>query len=628
MRRRRTIARVGLTFAVTLALASGSALAYFSSGGGGTASAAVTTLSAPTISVATPASGGTVALTWSAVSAPGGGTVNYYVTRNGGLPAETCPDVNGPEPVTTCTDTGLSPGTYEYKVIAVWSSWSKASVVKSATVTVGPVAKFTITGSTSTPATGVGDSLTITAKDAAGGTVTTYTGSHTFTFAGASPSAEGKVPTVVNAAGTAIPFGEPTALTFTNGVAAAASSKNGFMQIYKPGEAKITATEGSLTTPVPLAVNVLPTASRFVITAATTTPSVGDFDALTIKAYDAYGNPSTNYTGTKSLVFAGPAASPSGKAATVESTASAQVNIGTATPIAFVEGVATANETTPGAELTLYKSGATTLTAKEGTTVTTPTALTLTPTPDVAASLTLTASATANVATTTAISLTTTAKDEFGNTATSYTGAKNLTFTASGAATETSPAGNVAGVNNSSGTQIAFGGVTAITFTNGVAAVTSSKNGVLRLFKPGSASLTVSDGTFTSPALAFTMIAVAKRVSVTSLTSSAGTVSTTCLFTCTVTGLGNSGTISAALTITDEYGNQISAIGSGKTVTLTTGGTTGSTVSPTSLTVAETGTATTTAKFTFTAPSGTGAFTTTVTAASTGYTSATITASK
>ena len=71
---------------------------------------------------------------------------------------------------------------------------------------------------------------------------------------------------------TATALGSATALTFTSGVAAAASSKNGYLQIYKPGEARITATEGSLTTPVPLTPNVLPTASRFVLTATTTTP--------------------------------------------------------------------------------------------------------------------------------------------------------------------------------------------------------------------------------------------------------------------------------------------------------------------------------------------------------------------
>src|SRR5215475_9429777 len=128
--RRRALLRLPLACAVIVALASGSALAYYSTSGGGSASAAVSALTAPTITAATPAAGGTVALTWKAVSAPGGGTVTYYVTRNG--KAE-------PGALTTCTDSGLEPGTYEYQVTALWSSWSRSGAVTNAKVTVGKV---------------------------------------------------------------------------------------------------------------------------------------------------------------------------------------------------------------------------------------------------------------------------------------------------------------------------------------------------------------------------------------------------------------------------------------------------------------------------------------------------------
>ncbi len=625
--RRRAILRLALACAVVVALASGSALAYYSTSGGGTASAAVSTLTAPTITAATAGAGGTVSLTWKAVSAPNGGTVTYYVTRNGKEePSAACPGEAEPETRTTCTDSGLEPGTYEYKVTALWSSWSKTSAVASAKVTVGKVVKFTISGSTASPATGAGVNLTITAKDSAGTTVTNYTGSHSFVFAGADNSPEGKAPTVVNASGTAVAFGNSTALTFTNGVAAAASSKNGYLQIYDAGEARITATEGSLTTPAALVLNVLPTATRFVLSAETTTPTAGSPDAIKIEAYDSYGNLSINYTGKHNLTFSGPGASPGGTAATVESSSGTQVAIGTATSIAFTEGVAVGGEPGVGGELTAYKSGANTLKATEGS-VTTPTAVSLTVSPAAAASLTLTASST-TPATTTSVNLTTTAKDAYGNTATSYTGTKNLTYTATGAGAETSPGGTVPGVTNSSGTQISFGSATATTFTSGVATVSSTKNGVLRLYKVGSASITVGDGTLTSAPLAFTVtVGAAKRVSLTSFTVSAGTKSNPCFFTCTVTSLGNSGTVTSALTITDEYGNAISGIGSGKTVTVTATGTSGSTVTGSPLTVASTGTATTTTTFTYKAPTS-GTYSNTITAASSGFTSATITTSK
>jgi hypothetical protein len=626
--KRRALLRFGLACVTIVVLASGTALAYFSSAGGGTASAAVTALTAPTISAATAGAGGTVSLTWKAVTAPDGGTVTYYVTRNGKEePAGTCPGAAEPKSLTTCADSGLEPGTYEYKVTALWKSWSKVGAVSSAKVTVGKVVKFTIAGSNASPATGAGVNLTITAKDSAGATVTSYTGSHSFVFAGAEASHEGKAPTLVSAASVATALGSATPLTFTSGIAAAASSKNGYLQIYNPGEARITATEGSLTTPVPLTLNVLPTASRFVLSATTATPGAGVADGITIKAFDAYGNASTNYTGTHSLVFSGPAASASGTAATVENSAGAQVAIGGATTIAFVEGVAAAEEASVGGKLTAYKSGANTLKAAEGTTVTTPTALSLTVAPATAASLTLTSSAT-TLLTTSSVSLTTTAKDAYGNVATTYAGAKNLVFTASGTAAETSPGDSVPGVLNSSGTSVPFGSATAITFTGGVATVASSKNGVLRLYKPGSASITVGDGTFTSPAVAFTVtVGAAKRVAFTNFTASAGSVAAGCFFTCTVTGLGNAGTITAALAITDEYGNAISNIGSGKTVTVSSSGTTGSTVSGSPLTVAATETATTTTSFTYTSPTSV-SFTNTITAVSSGYTSATATASK
>jgi hypothetical protein len=609
--------------------ASGSALAYFSADGAGSASAAVTQLTTPTITAATPATGGTVSLTWQATSAPGPEAVTYYVTRNGGEPEGTCPDVTSPETVTSCVDRGLNPGTYEYVVTARYSTWTKKSAVATAKVTVGPVSKFTITGSNATPSTGGGVNLTITAKDAAGGTVTTFTGSHSLTFAGAANSPEGKAPTVVSSAGTAVAFGSATALNFSNGVATASSSKNGYLQIYKAGEASVTATEGSLTTPTPLILNVVPTATRFKITPASTTPTAGTGDALTINAFDAYGNASTYYTGSHNLVFSGTGTgaetSPSGKAPTVDNSSGTAIPFGTATAIAFANGVAIVSEGSNG-EITLYKSGSAAIKATEGS-VTTTTAAALTVGPTSAASLTLTASAT-TFATTSGLSLITTAKDVYGNTATSYAGAKSLVFSGSGSATEASPAGNVAAVVNSSGTAIALGAATSINFTNGVATVSSSKNGLLRLYKPGTASLTVSDGTFTSAALSLTVtVGAPKRVAFNTPAVSAGTLGSPCLFTCTITALGNSGTFSAALEITDEYGNPVSNVGAGKSVTVSASGTSGSSVSGSPLALPETGPALTATRFTFAAPAS-GSFTNTITAASTGYTSAAATASK
>ncbi|MFL5872808.1 MAG: beta strand repeat-containing protein [Solirubrobacterales bacterium] len=600
----------------------GSALAYFSSQGLGTAQAAVGKLTAPTISAATPAAGGTVTLTWGAVTPPGPESVRYYVTRDGSAAAGTCPTAAAPTTVITCKDAGVPIGEHIYVVTAVWETWSAVSGAKTANVTVGEATKFTISGSASSmPAGGTGINLTITAKDVNNSTVTTYTGSHSLVFSGASASPTGTNPTVVNSAGSAINFGSATALTFTSGVASVTSSKNGLLKLYRVGSASVVATEGTLTTPTPLALTVTQAAaSKFVLAAANATPSVGAGDDLTITAQDAYGNLATAYTGTQSLTFSGPVASPTGNGPTVADTNGSDVPVGTATPIDFSAGVASA-ATGDGGTMKLYKSGSTTISAT-ATGMTTLTAATVTVAAGSATKFALTASTTTPVAAAT-FNFTTTALDTYGNTATSYAGAKNITF----AGAEASPSGALPTVVNSAGTAINFGSATSLTFTAGVAAVASAKNGVGKLNKAGAASVTAADGTISTAApLAFTVATgAASKAALTTVSVSAGTIGSPCLFTCTITGLGNSGTVNANVTITDGVGNPALNLGSAKTVTVTVSS--GGTITGSPLTVPASGVATTNTQFVYTAPA-TGAFTHTITAASTGYTSATATVSR
>jgi hypothetical protein len=86
----------------------------------------VGTLARPTISGAV-AGPSTVALSWSAVTPPGTGTVSYYVSRDGGAPAGDCPSSSSTSTVTTCTDSNLSLGVHHYTVTAVWRSWTATS---------------------------------------------------------------------------------------------------------------------------------------------------------------------------------------------------------------------------------------------------------------------------------------------------------------------------------------------------------------------------------------------------------------------------------------------------------------------------------------------------------------------
>ncbi len=613
---------VALASAALLVAIAGSALGYFSSAGGGSASAAVSKLNTPAIATATPG-GGTVSLTWGAVTPPGPGSVTYYVTRDGGQPAGTCPTAAAPATVTSCVDSGVAIGEHSYRVTAVWETWTASSNAKAANVTVGAVAKFTISGSTATPTAGSSVNLTITAKDANNNTVTTYTGSHSLIFSGAASSPGGTAPSVVNSAGSPIAFGSATALTFTAGAATVASSKNGVLKIYKAGAASVVATEGSITTPAPLALTVSPAAtSKYAVAAATTTPAAGATDNLTITVQDTYGNTATSYTGSHNLIFSGASASGAGNAPTVTDSSGADIAFGAATAIEFSNGVAAAEDGDGGA-MKLYKSGAVSLKATEGSI--TNTALSMTVAAGTAAKLALTAATTTPVAAAND-NLTTTAQDAYGNTATTYAGAKDIVFSGASA----SPSGALPTVSNSSGTAVSFGAVTALNFTSGAATVSSTKNGVMKLNKAGATSVSATDGTISTatPLALVVSVGTAARLGLTGVAVSAGAIGSPCLFTCAITALGNAGTVTASVSVTDSAGNTASNVGAGHTVAVTANG---GAVTGGSLTIVETGPAVSTTQFTYTAPVS-GAFTNTITATTkTGsplYTAATATAGK
>jgi hypothetical protein len=603
----------------------GSSLAYFTTTGSGDASAKVTNISAPAISSAVAAAGGTVTLTWGAVSAPGIGAVSYYVTRDGGKPAGTCPSAGTPETVTSCVDSGLTVGTHTYEVTVKWRSWSATSSSKTASVTIGPANRFVLNAASTTPAAAAADNLTVTAKDENGSTVTTYAGAHNLTFSGALSSPSGTAPTVVNSAGTAIAFGSATALTFTNGVAAVSSLTNGVMKLYRAGPANISVSDGSISTETSLAVTVSPlAASKLVLGATSTTQVAGASNSLTVTAQDTYGNTATTYTGTHNLTYSNASASPGGNTPTVSDSFGVDVAFGSPTATSFTAGVAGVSGTANGA-MKLYKTGATSPKVTDGTLPTVTIAAAVTVSAATASKLSLAAASTTPVAAA-ADNLTTTALDPYGNTATSYTGTHELTF--SGAST--SPSGAAPTVANSSGTATNFGTATALTFTSGVASVSSSKNGVMKLNRVETAKVSATDGAIsTSAPIAIAVSAgAAARFGLTQITVSAGALGSPCLFTCTLTGLGNSGTVTAKVAVTDSVGNTVSALGTGHGAKVTTNGT--GTISGTPLAIPSTGPAESATTFTFTSRSS-GPFTEILTAAAsegTAYPSATLTANK
>ena len=616
------LAGAALAVGLLIATASGTALAYFTTTGSGSTSAGVLKLTAPTISAATPAGGGTVVLSWEAISPPGSGTVKYSVTRDGGAPAGNCPSKASPAAVTTCTDGGLGVGTYSYVITAEWRSWSASSSTAQAKITVGPITRFELKAASSTPTAGATNNLTITAKDANDATVTTYTGSHSLVFSGASASPGGTNPTVSNSSGSATAFGSPTAIEFKSGVASVSTTKNGVMRLYRSGETTVEVSEGSISSAPDLNVTVSSTtASKISLGVTSPTQTAGETNNLTVTAADTYGNTATSYAGSRNLTFSGASASGGGNMPTVSNSTGTAVAFGSTTAIEFAAGVASASGGANGV-MTLYKSGSSSLKVSDGSL--TSATVSVTVAVGAASRLSLAASTTTPTAGSTS-NLTTTAQDAYGNTATTYTGLRNLTFSGASA----SPNATVATVVSSSNTAIAFGSPTTIEFKSGVASVSSSKNGVMRLYRSGATSIAVSDGTIaTATPLAVTVnTASASKLAFSNVSISAGALGSTCLFTCSVIGLGNSGTVKANVLVADTYGNTINSVGTGKAVKITS---TGGTISGTPLAINSSGPAETASQFTYTAPAS-GSFANTITAATfegTTYASATMTAAK
>jgi hypothetical protein len=243
------IAGVGLAAGIATA-----SLAYWDVAGSGVAHATTDTLDAPSLTGAVPGEG-TVTLTWAAVTPPGG-SVSYYVTRDGASAGGNCPTSTTPGTALTCTDSGLAKGSYVYAVTVVLHSWSAtSSPATPVTVASGALAHLSLAAATATPAAGAADNLTITALDAGGNTVTSYTGTHTLTFGGASSS--GSVnPTVTDSSGAAIAFGSTTAITFASGVSTVSGASNGVMRLYKVETASITVSEGGSYASAALSVTV------------------------------------------------------------------------------------------------------------------------------------------------------------------------------------------------------------------------------------------------------------------------------------------------------------------------------------------------------------------------------------
>ena len=512
-RHRRRIAAstvVALSLPALSLLAAG-AFAYWSNTGEANASASLATLSAPTISSAT-AGAGTVALTWSAVTAPGSGTVEYFVTRDGGSPSSGCPSSSSPSTATSCTDMGVSIGAHEYTVTAVWRTWTATSTAKSVTVTFGPATHLQLEAASVTPTAGEADNLTITARDASNNTVRTYTGAHSLIFEGAEESPSATKPVVVDKSGAARSFGEATEITFTEGKATVASAKNGVMKLYRAETAEVVVSEGSLSNGAGLAVAVKAGATKKLGVPAPSEQEAGVAFNVTLTATDEWGNLTTSYTGAKTLTWSGPASSLSGQAPEYPASA---------TTVTFSEGVGTAST------IKLYDAQTTTLKVKEGATVAgTSGSFTVKAGPASSFSVPAQSERTAG----TAFNVTVTAWDAWHNTAKSYAGAKTLTWSGP----SSSPSGQAPSYP------------ATVTFTAGVSAASS-----IKLYDAQSTTLKVTESAIEGATASFTVKAGAtKKFSVPTPSEQEAGVA-----------------FNVTLTATDEWGNLTTGYAGSKTLT-------------------------------------------------------------
>lgn len=340
---------------LALALGVASASAYFSGSGSGNGAGTVGTLTAPAAPTGTPGAG-TVALSWASVSPPVGvGGVTYYVQRNGANAGGTCPTQAAPANVTSCTDSGLSAGTYNYTVTAVWRSWSATSSSAPVVVASGVLDHFSLAAATTTPTAGAGDNLTVTAKDIAGNTVTAYGGDQTLTFSGAS-TIGANVPTVTSKTGTAVAFGTAETITFTNGVATTSGSSNGVMTLYKAETANVTVSDGTHTGSLSVTVGAAAAASITATSGGGQSANVGSAftNPLAATVSDTYGNLKPG----ASVTFSAPS---SGASSTFASGGSCTSNPQTYQCVATTNasGVATSSAFTANATRGTYNISAT-----------------------------------------------------------------------------------------------------------------------------------------------------------------------------------------------------------------------------------------------------------------------------
>jgi trimeric autotransporter adhesin len=353
--RTRRLSRWLMVLAVTggvLAIA-GHARAYWSQNGTGSASAAVGSLAAPTSVGVTSTPGSTsVNVSWTGASAPDGGAVDgYFLQRtSGGVTSTACASslfALLPPGTSSCTDVNVPDGTYTYKVVAAYRSWTATSA-PSSSVSVTALASFAVTAPSSATAV-TAFSITVAAQDQFHQTIAGYAG--TVHLATSDPN--GSVPVDYTFAPA-----DNGAHTFTNGVTLSTAgsqsvSANDVADPTKTGSATITVNPGAATQ---LSFSRQPGGGTAGV-AWTTQPKVS--------VLDAGGNTVTSSTASVTLAITAGTGNPSGvltctnnpksASAGVVTYAGCKINLAgtgytlTATASGLTSTISAAFDTVPGA---------------------------------------------------------------------------------------------------------------------------------------------------------------------------------------------------------------------------------------------------------------------------------------
>jgi hypothetical protein len=196
---RRLVAPVAVVGAV-LALAAPAAAAWVLGSGTANAASAATAVSPPTAPVAG-VTGSSVTLSWTPPAA-GATPSGYSVQRTAPSSAPVCTAIT----VTTCTDSGRSPGTtYSYAITSLSGLWVSSSLAATATTTT-PLPSAFVISAPATASAGNQFSVTIQARQSDGSNDTAYTGAKTLSFSGPG-TVGGNAPTY------------PASVSFVNGFA-------------------------------------------------------------------------------------------------------------------------------------------------------------------------------------------------------------------------------------------------------------------------------------------------------------------------------------------------------------------------------------------------------------------------